>query len=225
MEMRVGSFKDLPDVEPWLVVSCHFSKLNIAGSTVPTRTRPCHGQQRDRSSAYLAGPRDLLEPAGGPSSGRHPRLSVGPRWTMSTTAAHTIDACHVRLHAAGMPVRMPNGMMRVVFADKLDERVVARARRQATAWNEAVRLAVGPTVPETATFDCGPTAVAHRSTRAGVSDRGGQTRSPRRPQRRGWSCSTARGTIGRNGLSRRKLGDWHATAPYNTIYQPGHLAG
>jgi hypothetical protein len=33
--------------------------------------------------------------------------------------------------------------MWVVFARSGDERVVARARRQATAWTEAVRLALG----------------------------------------------------------------------------------
>jgi hypothetical protein len=67
---------------------------------------------------------------------------------MSTTAADTIDACQVRLHAAGwsigdMAVRTAKGMMWVVFAHRGVERVVSRARRQATAWKESVRLALG----------------------------------------------------------------------------------
>jgi hypothetical protein len=63
-------------------------------------------------------------------------------------AADTIDACQARLHAAGwsigdMAVRTSKGMMWVVFAHRGDERVVARAQRQAAAWKEAVRLALG----------------------------------------------------------------------------------
>jgi hypothetical protein len=47
-------------------------------------------------------------------------------------------------------------------------------RRFRWAWKEAVRLALGTTVLETAAFECGPTAVANRPARVGVSDRRAQ---------------------------------------------------
>jgi hypothetical protein len=63
-------------------------------------------------------------------------------------AADTIDACQARLHTAGwsigdMAVRTSEGVMWVVLAHRGDERVVAKAPSQATAWKEAARLALG----------------------------------------------------------------------------------
>jgi hypothetical protein len=67
---------------------------------------------------------------------------------MSATAAETIDACQARLHGEGfsigdMAVRATKGTMWVVFAHRGKERLVAKARTQATAWREAVRIALG----------------------------------------------------------------------------------
>jgi hypothetical protein len=67
---------------------------------------------------------------------------------MSATAANTIDACQARLYAEGfsigdMAVRATKVTMWMVFAHRGDERFVAKARRQATAWRAAVRMALG----------------------------------------------------------------------------------
>ncbi len=67
---------------------------------------------------------------------------------MSATAAGTVDACQARLHAEGlsigdMAVRTAKGTMWMAFAQRGDERVVANAGRQAAAWRDAVRLALG----------------------------------------------------------------------------------
>ena len=77
---------------------------------------------------------------------------------MNTSAADTVDACQARLHAEGlsigdMAVRTAKGTMWMAFAQRGDERVVAKARRQATAWKEAVRLAEGPKLNDHACFN------------------------------------------------------------------------
>jgi ELWxxDGT repeat protein len=121
------------DNAPWACPRC--KRAPTVGQ--PHASDGRHGRRSHRSSAYLANPSDL-GPAGGPSSGRNPRLLVGSRRTMSTTAADTIDDCQARLDAAGWSIGdmagcTTKGVMWVVFARRGDERVVARTRRQATA--------------------------------------------------------------------------------------------
>jgi len=76
---------------------------------------------------------------------------------MSATAANTIDVCHVRLHGRGfsigdMAVRTAKGTMWVVFAYRGHERVVAKARRQASACREASGWRCGPMVSKIRTL-------------------------------------------------------------------------